>query len=157
MIPRLIFSIKRYCSSHRSGALCGFSNASWGSFLEDDLGVAREGLSIFTGVTGPPSTCSLFIRFRGDGVGGVGAPFGVVVVDDLVDRRRVVYGDPSEVLGSSTSGGVGDAGSRLTVEAGGGVPGVISVTRGFREEVVCLSELDMMLLLCNEGVRVQDR
>jgi hypothetical protein len=57
--------------------LCGFSNASWGSFFADDLGVAILDLSVLIGVEvpAPASICSTLTRFLGDGVGGAFAFF----------------------------------------------------------------------------------
>jgi len=67
IIPLLILSIKRYCSSHFNGAGWGFSSESRGNgFLLEDLGVV--GRSEFDGVLGVRGVSS-FGFLRGDGEG----------------------------------------------------------------------------------------
>lgn len=146
MIPSLILAINRYCSSHLSGALCGFSKANWGSFFAEDLGVPIEGFfSNLTGVliSGLTSKCSSFALLRGEGVTGVweydmmstlaadDSPFFAFGVD-LADLRGVGVGMEVSISEMTLRG---EAGSGLTISRGG-VPVVISVTREFRLDFV---------------------
>ncbi len=133
MIPFLILSIRRYCSSHFAGAAWGFSSARSGKgFLLADFGVGgRAGVEGEAGVRGGSS----FGFFRGDrDIGGSALAscligVGTFVAMDRVERRREVKGVEVSVEG--------DDGSCLT--------GVIRVTRGSAEDRFDRNGVEAML------------
>lgn len=100
MIPLLIRSISRYCSSHLTGAGCGFSSASTGNgFLLANFGVVDCVDEVDAGVGGGSS----FGFFLGEGEGAMNSaltvrPTGLVtVLMERVDRRSDVNGVEGEV------------------------------------------------------------